>query len=119
MRLGAPRHRGVRHTAVRVIRLEHGHVPAVVGQIARQLAGHVEDTRTTTCTMPLGSRQDLSGLLQCSASTMDDQFVAIDTHSFEISRRTRAAHGKEGPITEWRPETKTPPPVVGYAATPF
>lgn len=57
-----------------------------------------EVARTTTCTMPHGSRVDPSGLFQYSTCMMDDQLVEIDTRTFEVSRRFGLAKGKEGAI---------------------
>lgn len=57
-----------------------------------------EVARTTTCTMPHGSRVDPSGLFQYSTCMMDDQLVEIDTRTFEVSRRFGLAQGKEGQI---------------------
>lgn len=57
-----------------------------------------EVARTTTCTMPHGSRVDPTGLYQYSTCMMDDQLVEIDTRTFEVSRRFGLAKGKEGPI---------------------
>lgn len=57
-----------------------------------------EVARTTTCTMPHGSRIDVSGTHQYSTCMMDDQMVEIDTRTFEVSRRFGVAKGNEGPI---------------------
>jgi YVTN family beta-propeller protein len=54
-----------------------------------------EVARTTTCTMPHGSRVDASGLRHYSACMMDDQLVEIDTRTFEVSRRFSVAKGNE------------------------
>ncbi len=59
---------------------------------------HTEVARTTTCTMPHGSRIEPSGLYQYSTCMMDDQLVEIDTRTFEVSRRFGLAKGKEGPV---------------------
>jgi DNA-binding beta-propeller fold protein YncE len=59
---------------------------------------NTEVARTTTCTMPHGSRIDPSGLHQYSACMMDDQLVEIDTRTFDVSRRFSVAKGKEGPV---------------------
>ena len=58
----------------------------------------IEVARTTTCTMPHGSRLDPSGLRHYSTCMMDDQLVEIDTRSFEVARRFSLARGKEGPL---------------------
>ena len=55
-----------------------------------------EVARTTTCTMPHGSRVSPDGTAQYSTCMMDDQLVEIDTRSFEVSRRFSLAKGKEG-----------------------
>ena len=57
-----------------------------------------EVARTTTCTMPHGSRVDPSGLWQYSTCMMDDQLVELDTRTFAVSRRFSVAKGKEGPL---------------------
>jgi DNA-binding beta-propeller fold protein YncE len=59
---------------------------------------NTEVARTTTCTMPHGSRIDPSGLHQYSACMMDDQLVEIDARTFEVARRFSVAKGKEGPV---------------------
>jgi DNA-binding beta-propeller fold protein YncE len=59
---------------------------------------NTEVARTTTCTMPHGSRLDPQGLHQYSACMMDDQLVEIDARTFDVSRRFSVAKGKEGPI---------------------
>src|SRR5262245_28482816 len=59
---------------------------------------NTEVARTTTCTMPHGSRIDPQGLHQYSACMMDDQLVEIDARTFDVSRRFSVAKGKEGPI---------------------
>ena len=57
-----------------------------------------EVARTTTCTMPHGSRVDPTGMLQYSTCMMDDQLVELDTRTFEVARRLSVAKGKEGPL---------------------
>lgn len=59
---------------------------------------HTEVARTTTCTMPHGSRVDPQGEYQYSTCMMDDQLVEIDARSFAVSRRFGLARGHEGPI---------------------
>jgi DNA-binding beta-propeller fold protein YncE len=59
---------------------------------------NTEVARTTTCTMPHGSRVDPTGAHQYSTCMMDDQLVEIDTRSFDVSRRFGLAKGKEGRI---------------------
>jgi DNA-binding beta-propeller fold protein YncE len=59
---------------------------------------NIEVARTTTCTMPHGSRIDPSGLFQYSTCMMDDQLVEIDTRTFQVARRFGLAKGKEGPV---------------------
>jgi len=60
---------------------------------------NTEVARTTTCTMPHGSRVDVTGLRQYSTCMMDDQLVEIDTRDFDVARRFGLAAGKEGPIS--------------------
>jgi DNA-binding beta-propeller fold protein YncE len=57
-----------------------------------------EVARVVTCTMPHGSRVDLTGRRQYSTCMMDDQLVEIDTVKFEVARRFSVAKGKEGPL---------------------
>lgn len=57
-----------------------------------------EVARVVTCTMPHGSRIDVTGLRQYSGCMMDDQVVEIDTRTFEVSRRFGVATGREGPV---------------------
>ena len=59
---------------------------------------NTEVARTTTCTMPHGSRIDPSGERQYSTCMMDDQLVEIDTRTFEVARRFGLAKGREGAI---------------------
>jgi DNA-binding beta-propeller fold protein YncE len=59
---------------------------------------NTEVARTTTCTMPHGSRIDPSGTWQYSTCMMDDQLVEIDTRTYEVARRFSLAKGKEGPL---------------------
>jgi DNA-binding beta-propeller fold protein YncE len=59
---------------------------------------NTEVARTTTCTMPHGSRIDPSGKWQYSTCMMDDQLVEIDTRTYEVARRFSLAKGKEGPL---------------------
>lgn len=59
---------------------------------------NTEVARTTTCTMPHGSRVSPDGTRHYSACMMDDQLVEIDTRTFEVARRFGVAKGKEGPI---------------------
>jgi DNA-binding beta-propeller fold protein YncE len=56
---------------------------------------NMEVARTTTCTMPHGSRIDRSGLRQYSTCMMDDQLVEIDTRDFSVARRFSLAKGAE------------------------
>jgi DNA-binding beta-propeller fold protein YncE len=59
---------------------------------------NTEVARTTTCTMPHGSRVDVSGRNQYSTCMMDDQLVEIDARTFDVSRRFSLVKGKEGPV---------------------
>jgi DNA-binding beta-propeller fold protein YncE len=60
---------------------------------------HTEVARTTTCTMPHGSRVAPSGLTQYSTCMMDDQLVELDARTFQVARRFSVAAGKEGPLS--------------------
>src|SRR5687767_5048924 len=60
---------------------------------------NTEVARTTTCTMPHGSRVDPTGMWQYSTCMMDDQLVELDTRTFEVARRFSLAKGKEGPVS--------------------
>lgn len=60
---------------------------------------NTEVARTPTCTMPHGSRVDVTGLRQYSTCMMDDQLVEIDTRDFQVARRFALAKGKEGAIS--------------------
>jgi DNA-binding beta-propeller fold protein YncE len=59
-----------------------------------------EVARIVTCTMPHGSRVDVTGRRQYSTCMMDDQLVEIDTVKFEVARRFSLAKGKEGPVVD-------------------
>jgi len=59
---------------------------------------NTEIARTTTCTMPHGSRVNPQGTRQYSTCMMDDQLVEIDATSFAVARRFSLARGKEGPL---------------------
>ena len=83
-----------------------------------------EVARIVTCTMPHGSRVDVTGRRQYSTCMMDDQLVEIDTVKFEVARRFSVAKGKEGPVVDEHaghamPKTGAKPVVdpaeVGYA----
>ncbi len=83
-----------------------------------------EVARIVTCTMPHGSRVDVTGRRQYSTCMMDDQLVEIDTVKFEVARRFSVAKGKEGPVVDAHaghamPKTGAKPVVdpaeVGYA----
>lgn len=65
---------------------------------------NTEIARTTTCTMPHGSRIDPSGQWQYSACMMDDQLVEIDTRTYKVNRRFSVAKGKEGNLPNVAPE---------------
>ena len=66
---------------------------------------NTEVARTTTCTMPHGSRVDPTGTHQYSTCMMDDQLVELDTRTFQVSRRFSLAKGKEGGIPpKWESE---------------
>ncbi len=58
----------------------------------------MEVARTTTCTMPHGSRISPDGLRHYSACMMDDQVVELDTRTFQVARRFSVAHGEERPL---------------------
>jgi DNA-binding beta-propeller fold protein YncE len=57
-----------------------------------------EIARTTTCTMPHGSRVNPQGTRQYSTCMMDDQLVELDATTFEVARRFSVAKGREGPL---------------------
>lgn len=57
-----------------------------------------EVARTTTCTMPHGSRVNAAGTRQYSTCMMDDQLVELDTRTFLVARRFSLSKGKEGAI---------------------
>jgi DNA-binding beta-propeller fold protein YncE len=57
-----------------------------------------EVARTTTCTMPHGSRVSPDGLWHYSTCMMNDQLVELDTRTFAVSRRFSVARGAEGPL---------------------
>lgn len=59
---------------------------------------NTEIARTTTCTMPHGSRIDPSGQFQYSTCMMDDQLVELDTRTYQVARRFSLAKGKEGAL---------------------
>ena len=59
-----------------------------------------EVARIVTCTMPHGSRVDVTGRRQYSTCMMDDQLAEIDTVKFEVARRFSVAKGKEGPVVD-------------------
>jgi YVTN family beta-propeller protein len=58
----------------------------------------VEVARTSTCTMPHGSRMSPDGLRHYSTCMMDDQLVEIDARTFQVSRRLSVATGSERPL---------------------
>jgi DNA-binding beta-propeller fold protein YncE len=58
----------------------------------------VEVARTSTCTMPHGSRVSPDGLRHYSTCMMDDQLVEIDARTFQVSRRLSVATGAERPL---------------------
>lgn len=75
----------------------HGeHVPSDVSVVFTP--DMVEVARTTTCTMPHGSRINPSGTRQYSACMMDDLLVEMDTRTFDVARRFSVAVGAEGPV---------------------
>ncbi len=57
-----------------------------------------EVARTTTCTMPHGSRVNPQGTRQYSTCMMDDQLVELDATTFAVARRFSLAKGREGPL---------------------
>jgi len=75
----------------------HGEmVPSSVSVIYTPTATEV--ARTTTCTMPHGSRVNAQGTRQYSTCMMDDQLVELDATTFQVARRFSLARGKEGPV---------------------
>lgn len=57
-----------------------------------------EVARTTTCTMPHGSRVNPQGTRHYSTCMMDDQLVELDATTFRVARRFSVARGREGPL---------------------
>jgi DNA-binding beta-propeller fold protein YncE len=81
----------------------HGEmVPSSVSVVYTPM--NTEIARTTTCTMPHGSRIDPSGQWQYSACMMDDQLVEIDTRTYKVNRRFSVAKGKEGNLPNVAPD---------------
>lgn len=63
---------------------------------------NLEVARITTCTMPHGSRIDVTGTRQYSTCMMDDQLVEIDTRDFAVARRfhlSAMSHDAHGPAS--------------------
>src|SRR5919106_1102301 len=60
-------------------------VPSSVSVVSTQMMTEV--ARLKTCTMPHGSRLNLSGTKQYSACMMDDMLVEIDTRSLKVTRQ--------------------------------
>ena len=56
---------------------------------------NTEVARSTTCTMPHGSRISADGKRQYSTCMMDDQLVELDTRTFRVSRRFLVTKGRE------------------------
>ena len=65
---------------------------------------NTEVARTTTCTMPHGSRIDPTGQWQYSTCMMDDQLVELDTRTYQVARRFSLAKGKEGALPNVAPD---------------
>jgi DNA-binding beta-propeller fold protein YncE len=57
-----------------------------------------EVARTSTCTMPHGSRVSPDGLWHYSTCMMDDQLVELNARTFAVSRRFSVARGNERPL---------------------
>jgi len=55
----------------------------------------LEIARTTTCTMPHGSRVNPQGTFHYSACMMDDMLVEMDAWTFGVTRHFSLAKGKE------------------------
>ncbi|HJU76088.1 MAG TPA: hypothetical protein VJ717_20275 [Gemmatimonadaceae bacterium] len=55
----------------------------------------LEIARTTTCTMPHGSRINTAGTHHYSACMMDDMLIELNTQTFDVSRHFMLAAGKE------------------------
>lgn len=68
-------------------------VPSSVSVVATDEM--LEIARTTTCTMPHGSRINPQGTYQYSACMMDDMLIEINTQTFEVARHFMLAAGKE------------------------
>src|SRR5262245_60526902 len=72
----------------------HGEmVPSSVSVVATDEM--LEIARTTTCTMPHGSRLNPQGTRHYSACMMDDMIVEIDAQTFAIRRHFMVGAGKE------------------------
>jgi DNA-binding beta-propeller fold protein YncE len=72
----------------------HGEmVPSSVSVVATDEM--LEIARTTTCTMPHGSRLNPQGTRHYSACMMDDVLVEIDAQTFGVSRHFTLGAGKE------------------------
>ncbi|MBV6520418.1 MAG: hypothetical protein MNPFHGCM_00532 [Gemmatimonadaceae bacterium] len=72
----------------------HGEmVPSSVSVVATDEM--LEIARTTTCTMPHGSRINAQGTRHYSACMMDDLLVEIDAQTFGVTRHFLLAAGKE------------------------
>jgi DNA-binding beta-propeller fold protein YncE len=59
----------------------------------------IEVARTTTCSMPHGSRLDPAGRRHYSGCMMNDLLVEIDATTFGVSRMLRLSAGSEGAVT--------------------
>jgi hypothetical protein len=59
----------------------------------------IEVARTTTCSMPHGSRLDPAGQRHYSGCMMNDLLVELDAATFGLSRMLRLSAGDEGPVT--------------------
>jgi DNA-binding beta-propeller fold protein YncE len=72
----------------------HGEmVPSSVSVVATEEM--LEIARTTTCTMPHGSRINPQGTRHYSACMMDDMLVEIDAQTFGVTRHFMLGAGKE------------------------
>jgi DNA-binding beta-propeller fold protein YncE len=87
-------------------------VPSSVSVVAAD--DMVEVARTTTCTMPHGSRLNGAGTKQYSTCMMDDMLIEIDTRSFAVSRHFELARGHEMGM-DGPPHTEHHRPAAGAA----
>lgn len=71
------------------------HRPSTVSVVDTEIMMEIQ--KTTTCTMPHGSRMSPNGRFNYSACMMDDQLVEISTASLDVTRRLNVLTGE--PVT--------------------